>query len=161
MSDDADRKAVIEEVVRWLPQRNSQLGRLLAREAKLPLRRGMASILTALGEQPRSITQLAEREGLAQPTVTRMIARLESIGLVERARRPEDRRIVMVQITPEGRKILNEMRARYRAVLRAELASFSDAELDALVLASRALQRLIETMQSKAHVPGANSSSPG
>jgi DNA-binding MarR family transcriptional regulator len=147
---------MIEEIVQLLPQRNSQLGRLLTRQAKLPLRRGMASILTALGQQPRSITQLADREGLSQPTVTRMIARLEAVGLVERKRQTDDRRVVMVHITPAGRETFNELRARYRAVMREELASFTDDELEALVTASRVLQQLIEQLQANAQSPSPN-----
>jgi DNA-binding MarR family transcriptional regulator len=146
------RNERIEEIVRLLPQRNNQLVRLLTRAARLPLPRGMASLLTAVAEQPRSITQLADGEGLAQPTVTRMIARLESIGLVERSREARDRRIVTVTITPAGRRMLNELRARYRAVFREELADSDDEELEVLVNASRALQRLIDAMQAKALV---------
>jgi DNA-binding MarR family transcriptional regulator len=145
-----DRQAVIEEFVQFFQRRNAQLGRVVARQAKLPLRRGMSGILSAVAEQPRSITQLADREGLAQPTVTRMIARLESLDLVERTRRTDDRRVVMIQITPEGVRVLEDLRSRYREVLRAELTSLSDEELKALETASDVLQRLIETLQEKA-----------
>ena len=63
----------------------------------------------------------------------------------------------MVQITPESRRTLNDFRARYGAVMRPQLTSFSDIKLKALVIASRALQRLIATIKRNA---GADADAP-
>src|SRR4051794_25340872 len=112
-----DRPARIGELARLLPRRNALLARLLAREAGNPLPRGMASLLGALDEEPRQITRLAEREGLAQPTVTRMVERLEALGLVTRERDAADGRAVVVRLTPAGAQELASLRTRYAAVL--------------------------------------------
>ena len=66
-----DREGTIAEIARLLPARNGQLGRLLWRHAKGPLHRGMASVLATLGNGSETIGRLAEREGVAQPTLTR------------------------------------------------------------------------------------------
>jgi DNA-binding MarR family transcriptional regulator len=151
-----ERGSAIEEIVRHLPRRNGQLARLLARHARSTLPRGMASILGAVDGAPRSITQLAEREGLAQPTVTRMVGRLHALGLVERLRDPADRRVVLVQLTPAGKAELRRLRARYRAVLRRYLSELGPGELAELGRASEALQRLIDALQGN---PGVNAGS--
>ena len=83
----ADRASAVAEIARLLPQRNGQLGRLLWRHARGPLHRGMASVLATLGDGSQTISGLAEREGIAQPTLTRMVERLETEGLVRRRRR--------------------------------------------------------------------------
>src|SRR6478609_3006301 len=117
-----DRDTAIAEIAQLLPARNGQLGRLLWRHAKGPLHRGMASVLATLGNGPETIGRLAEREGVAQPTLTRMVERLEGEGFVSRERSADDARIVVVSLTPAGQRELDELRKRYLAVLRDRLA---------------------------------------
>ena len=89
------RREVIAEVARLLPQRNGRLGRLLWRHARGDLPRGMTSVLATLEDGPETISRLADKEGTAQPTLTRIIQRLEADRLVRRSaqpRRPPRRR---------------------------------------------------------------------
>jgi DNA-binding MarR family transcriptional regulator len=141
------RAAAVSEIARLLPQRNSQLGRLLWRHARGPLHRGMASVLATLGDGSQTISGLAEREGIAQPTLTRMVERLESEGLVRRRRSEHDGRVVLVDLTEEGTAELAALRDRYLAALRERLADLSDAQLQDLVAASEALVVLIEALR--------------
>jgi DNA-binding MarR family transcriptional regulator len=130
-----------------LPRHNTQLARLLYRQVGGPIPRGMAMLLAALDEQPQRITRLAAREGLAQPTVTRMIARLEKLGLATRSPDPDDRRVVVVSITASGKRELTQLRDRYHEVLRASLLQMDDSEIDALARGAEALQALIEVIR--------------
>jgi DNA-binding MarR family transcriptional regulator len=141
------RAAAVSEIARLLPQRNSQLGRLLWRHARGPLHRGMASVLATLGDGSQTISGLAEREGIAQPTLTRMVERLEAEGLVRRRRSEQDGRVVLVDLTAEGTAELAALRERYLAALRERLAGLSDAQLQDLVAASEALVVLIEALR--------------
>jgi DNA-binding MarR family transcriptional regulator len=52
---------------------------------------------------------LAERMQLAHHSTVELIDRLEERGLVQRRRDDEDRRQVLVQITPAGEEILTEL----------------------------------------------------
>jgi DNA-binding MarR family transcriptional regulator len=52
-----------------------------------------------------SAGEIAERVSLSQATVTDIVTRLESRGLVERSRDPHDRRRVLVCATAEGKRI--------------------------------------------------------
>ena len=146
---DDDRAATLAEIARLLPQRNGQLGRLLWRHARGPLHRGMASVLATLGDGPQTISGLAEREGVAQPTLTRMVERLEAEGLVRRRRGEQDGRVVLVDLTPRGMTELAGLRERYLAVLNGRLAGLTDAQLRDLRDASDALQVLIEALRDE------------
>jgi DNA-binding MarR family transcriptional regulator len=142
-----DRPDAIDAIIASLPRHNTQLARLLYRQVGSPIPRGMATLLAALDERPQRITQLAAREGLAQPTATRMIGRLEAQGLAERRRDADDRRVVVVSITPKGRGALAELRAQYSEVLRASLAQMDDEEIAALARGAEALQSLIAILR--------------
>ena len=143
------RQEVIEEVARLLPQRNGRLGRLLWRHARGDLPRGMTSVLATLEDGPETISRLADREGTAQPTLTRIIQRLEADGLVRRAASASDRRVVLVELTPAGTAELAATRARYLGVLTDRLDHMTDEQLERLLAASNAVQELIDALRDE------------
>jgi len=148
MPSENDRDALVNEFVQSFPQRAGRFSRVLTRAAHSDFPRGMAQILASVEEEgARSITQLAAQEGVAQPTVTNIIIRLEKLGYATRRKDEADGRKVLVELTPAGREKLRDMRARHSQALRQELASLSEWELRDLVRASEALQRLIERLQ--------------
>jgi DNA-binding MarR family transcriptional regulator len=139
---------LIDDLVADLPRRAALLVRLVHRRAPSRIPRGMSTILTAVNECPQRISQLAEAEGIGQPSATRMIGRLERLGLVTRTRDQVDRRVVTVSITPEGKRELADLRARFAAVLRDALGSASQEDIVDLWRGSEALQRVIVGLQS-------------
>ena len=143
------RDDAIAEIARLLPQRNSQLARLLWRHARGPLHRGMASVLATLGDGPQPISRLAEHEGVAQPTLTRMVARLEAEGLVHRERSADDGRVVLVGLTSRGAAELAGLRQRYLAVLHERLGGLDDERLRELCEASEAIQVLVDALRAE------------
>ena len=130
------------------------LTRLLAREAAAGLSRTEAGALRALTDGPRRITDVAEVEGLAQPTTTLLIKRLEAQGLVRRERQRDDERVVLVWLTDDGRRALEDFRACVRAVLRTHLEAMPDDKLTALAAATEALCELNDALLG----PGCSSS---
>jgi len=144
-----DRSARIDEVAADLLPRASQLTRLLLSGGSRTLTRAEGGLLSTLAAGPRRITELAVSEVLAQPTVTQLVDRLQRRGLVERARDARDGRVVLVSITDAGRAALEGTREEYRVTLRAAAADLPDADLDALVAATRALERLIDAVQER------------
>jgi DNA-binding MarR family transcriptional regulator len=74
--------------------------------------------LAALSAGPRRITELADLEGLAQPTMTLVVKRMERRGWLARERDAADGRAVLVSLTDDGATVLDELRADDRAVLR-------------------------------------------
>ena len=57
------------------------------------------------------MTRLADEIGVALPNATGIIGRLEERGIVERARDAADRRLVLVGLTDQGRRLIGEMEA--------------------------------------------------
>lgn len=68
------------------------------------------------------VQEIAERVHLSQSALSRLIARLEKDGLVDRAMCPEDRRGVRVALTEKGRTLHGEVLPVQRAVLTKMLA---------------------------------------
>src|ERR1043166_1880019 len=61
---------------------------------------------------PIAMSALAAAEQVRPPTMTRLVAELERLGLVERARDSEDLRGIRVRATAKGRRLLEEGRRR-------------------------------------------------
>ena len=59
-------------------------------------------LVTPLADGPQPVGRLAEAAGVAKPTATRMVEALARDGLVERHACADDRRKVLVELTPEG-----------------------------------------------------------
>ena len=66
------------------------------------------------GSEPISIGRLAEVAVLKQPTVTRMLDRMEARQQVERIAHDADRRVTLVRITPAGSKMVSHLIALAR-----------------------------------------------
>ena len=66
---------------------------------------------------PCRLTALAEKIEVKPSAVTVMVDRLEKRGLVRRVQDPDDRRAVRVEITAEGRDVLDKARELRNEVL--------------------------------------------
>jgi DNA-binding MarR family transcriptional regulator len=144
------REHAVEQVASTLLPQASLLARLVAKQACWTLTRSEGSVLSTLSEAPQRITTLAELEGLAQPTVTIIVKRLEECGWVARVRDSLDGRVVLVSITQEGRDALESFREQYRTLLREQMATMDDAEIAELVRATAALAGMVEALQDRA-----------
>lgn len=94
------------------------------------------------------ISDLSEKLGLSNSTVSGILDRLEKQGLVERTRSEEDRRVVHVNLTPEFRKNAEQ---RFKDVER----NFEDVvnkasaeELDRILIGLETLRKLFDERQS-------------
>lgn len=90
---------------------------------------------------PMTMGGLAETLDVSQASATGIVDRMEQRGLVERRRTDEDRRVVHVALTDEGRRLIAGMAAERREHLAAMLETLSDEELEGFLLGSRALHR--------------------
>jgi DNA-binding MarR family transcriptional regulator len=144
---EAPPEHALDELAVTLLQNASLLTRLLFRHAEADISRSEASLLARLEGGPERITTLAEYEGLAQPTITRVVEQLEKYGWVRRERAPEDRRVVLVSLTTDGRGALHEFRARYRPLMLACLAALPDEQVEALEGATDAMAALVSELQ--------------
>jgi DNA-binding MarR family transcriptional regulator len=103
-----------------------------------------AMLATIERHGPLTPSELAQRERVQRPTVTRMLAKLEEDGIVQRAADPADGRSFLVSLTPAGLELLHEVRTRKDAYLAQRLQELSDEERAALDRAADVLERLLE-----------------
>ena len=117
----------------------------LAKEAGGELTPSQGSALAVIEcHGPLTPSELADRERVKRPTATRIIAALESAGLVERTPDPADRRSALISVTREGRDLVRRLRTRKTAYLALRLRDASPGDLAALDRAAEVLERLLE-----------------
>jgi DNA-binding MarR family transcriptional regulator len=98
---------------------------------------------------PCRLTALAASEGVTQPAMTQLVARLADSGLVERCGDPDDGRVVHVQITAAGRDLVASRRAARAERLSVLLATLSPADRQALAAAVPAINVLASARWSE------------
>lgn len=97
-------------------------------------------VLLMSGDLP--IGELAARELVQPPSMTRIVSALEQRGLVQRTPDPTDRRQSRVGLTENGREILLANRRRRDAWLAVRLATLSASERDLLRRAIPVLEKV-------------------
>ncbi|MEN3282412.1 MAG: hypothetical protein V7607_3552 [Solirubrobacteraceae bacterium] len=103
-----------------------------------------AALATIDRHGPLTPSELATRERIQRPTVTRIVARLEEGGLVQRTRDPQDGRSSLVALTAEGHELLARGRKRKNAYLARRLRELDAEDRAALQRAAAILERLLE-----------------
>lgn len=83
-------------------------------------------------EGPSTVAELARCLAMDAGAMTRLLDRLEKKGLCKRTRSVEDRRVVQVDLTPEGHAALRNVPAMLSEVLNLHLAGFSEDEWNTL-----------------------------
>ena len=92
-----------------------------------------ANALYVVGSQePQTMKQIAEALGVAVSTPTRTIDRLVEKGLVDRTVDEKDRRQLLIELTPNGRKVLEEMDEEGMMMTRKMLENLQDEEIESL-----------------------------
>ncbi len=142
-----DRAGRAQHISTQLPSQIGLLTRLLIKEFGERYSYTEASLLSSLADGPRRITDLAALEGLAQPTTTLLVKRLEERGLVRRERQTHDQRVVLVSLTDAGEAALQHLRTLAATALNRHLDAMPDHQLKALTAATDALAELISTLQ--------------
>jgi DNA-binding MarR family transcriptional regulator len=122
------------------------LNRHLRREAHAEgITGGQAALLAQIRNHPQlGVRDLAAREGISAPSMTRYLDRLEKAGLIVRTRSPQDARRIRLALTPKGVGVLRSVRRRRTAWLAERLDSLAPAEQRALAEAIEPLTRLLE-----------------
>lgn len=98
------------------PQQDDEL----VREAGISLDRALFRLLVAVERMgPIGVVELAERVGLDYTTVSRQVAKLDSLGLVSRRGSAADRRVREAIITAEGKLMTDKIDATRERMSRA------------------------------------------
>ena len=104
----------------------------------------LSALATIARLGPMTLGDLAAAERVQPPTITAAVSKLESQGLAVRRPDERDRRIVQVDVTSAGRKLLARNRSRKTAYLAKRLDALSPRERETLSEATAILDRLLE-----------------
>ena len=123
-----------------------KLNRALRRELhSLGVTGGQVSLLVQISKRRGiGIRELATREGMSAPGMSKYVARLERDGLVERGPVGGDRRRIGLGLTEAGERVLRSVRSRRTAWLAARLRELEPDEIDAIDAAIEPLTRLLD-----------------
>ena len=144
MDPDADADPDAEVVAR-LSLALGRLTRVLRRDNPTGLGPGSVSALaTVVRSGPVRLGDLAGREGVSPPTLTRSVTTLEGCGYVRRSPDPADRRASLVSATPQARELIAGIGGARVRTLLARLAALPEGERERLLSAVRALELLAD-----------------
>jgi DNA-binding MarR family transcriptional regulator len=118
--------------------------RRLRQEAGTELSPSMTAALSTVERHgPMTPSELAARERIQRPTATRVLARLEEMGLLQRTSDPQDRRSSLVTATPAAVELLAELRTRKTAFLAERLERLDADDRATLDRAADILERML------------------
>lgn len=102
----------------------------------------VSALSTILRHGPIRVGELARREQISKSSTTRLVARLEAMGYLERTVDPEDGRGFVVDITANGHQLLSAARERANEYLVHQIERLSEDDRLAILAALPSLQRL-------------------
>jgi DNA-binding MarR family transcriptional regulator len=143
----ADEALVDETLAELATRLRLAVGRLSRRvridggESVPPLQ--LSALVTVEQYGPLRLSELARREAVTAPTMSRVLSALDEQGLVVRAADPQDARGVLITLSPDGARRLDEVRTRRTALVARRLARLDDAQRAALTAALPALEALL------------------
>ena len=139
------RSTVDDELVTRLRLALARSARRLRQESGTGLSPSLTAALATIERHgPLTPSELAARERVQRPTVTRIVGRLEEVGLVMRAADPGDRRSSLITVTRAGRELLASARTRKDAFLSERLEALGPDDRATLERAAALLEDMLE-----------------
>jgi DNA-binding MarR family transcriptional regulator len=112
------------------PQRDEAM----IKAAGIPLDRALFPLLVGIERLgPIGVVDLADRAGRDYTTVSRQVARLESLGLVQRQESAADKRVREAVVTPKGKVMTTRVDAARERMGRAIFKTWDAHDVDELV----------------------------
>jgi MarR family transcriptional regulator, organic hydroperoxide resistance regulator len=142
----AGRQAAVDAVSQALREVLAAERRLRGRDQQRLSFAQVRALFVLSGEDEMPAGKLAAAAELSPASVTQMLDHLEPAGIVERRRSGEDRRVVVVSLTAQGRKLLEAKRAVWQQRWREAVAGFSDEELAAAAAILGQVRGLFESL---------------
>lgn len=79
-----------------------------------------------------SMSEVSSRLGITKPAVTNLVDRLEEKKYLKRVPNTEDRRVILLEILPKGKKIITEIQEKSLGILLKAYDQFSGKEHDVI-----------------------------
>lgn len=138
--------ARIERLERLYPELLGRMGRLraLVHEGLDLTYNQYKTLLTIAGNGSCSLRDLGQELEVAMSSASQMVDRLVAQDLVERRQDADNRRQVIIRLTPQGQALISELRRgileRYRKVFK----RLAPAEQEELVAAFETIARILD-----------------
>lgn len=114
-------------------------------EAGIRLDRALFSVLVGVERLgPIGVVELAERSGRDYTTVSRQVAKLESLGLVKRRESPADRRVREAVISAKGKAMTDRIDTARERMSQAVFKDWSQDDIDVFVRLMRKFANALE-----------------
>jgi DNA-binding MarR family transcriptional regulator len=138
------------ELAARLRMASARMARFLRQQDQGELPQGLTSALaTILKCGPMTLGDVAARERIAPPSVTKAVEQLVARGFVTRRADANDRRVVLVEATADGRRFLEANRARRNEWLAHQLAQLDPSEVERLGALLEVLEHLVEVASTE------------
>ena len=122
-----------------------KLARELRREIhSLGVTGGQVALLVQIKQAPGiGIRELAARERISVPAISKFVGRLEEAGLVQRESVGTDKRRVGLKLTSDAHRVLRSVRSKRTAWLAERLRTLDEDQRDAV---DRAIEPLLKLL---------------
>lgn len=107
----------------------------------------LSALATLAKDGPMTPGALATRERVRPPSMTRVIASLVELGLVERSSHPDDRRQVLVVVSPAGEELFEAERRAGMEWLQGRLEKLTQEDRATLLAAADLMFAIIDEAQ--------------
>ncbi|OFJ53327.1 Rv0880 family HTH-type transcriptional regulator [Mycolicibacterium grossiae] len=104
----------------------------------------LSALATLAKEGPMTPGALAVRERVRPPSMTRVIASLVDLGLVDRSAHPDDGRQVLVAVSRAGAELIEVERRASREWLQQRLAALTAEQRGVLLEAADLMSALVD-----------------
>ncbi len=139
----------------------ARLARRLRTTSGTRLSPSQLSALAHVDERgPLRLTDLAAREGVSAPTMSKTVDALVGQHLLVRAADPRDARCALVTLTDDGARLLADLRRSRTAVLAAALDRLDGAQRATVRSALPVLRALADTVADDAAAAAAGTAEP-
>ena len=120
-----------------------------------PARLSALSVIVFGGSRP--LGELAAAEGVAGPTMTRIVDGLVAGGLAERRPDPRDGRAALIEATPTGEELMRAAAGRRISAIASAIAELPAADRRRLAASAGLLDRLAKTIRDAGQADAAGS----
>jgi DNA-binding MarR family transcriptional regulator len=150
-------EAAAQEIVDLIPLIMRSLGSEL-RQAGHFHSHSHFHLLGMLAGGPHNLRDLARKHNVTPPTMSNSISALVDRGLVQRRRAEHDRRQLVIELTPDGEAVIDQIRARAEHSMSRKLQALSPEDVNQLVRGLSVLRQLFKN--SPEDSPGKQKVSP-
>ena len=130
-------RSLEEEATLNIARTSAVLEHALAQSLKphdiTPTQYNVLRILRGAGSEGLCRNEVGQRLVRQVPDVTRLLDRMEQLGLIARVRGNDDRRFVSTHLTPKGRDVVDRLDDEVSAIHRRHLAHLGETKLKLLV----------------------------